>query len=57
MPGADQAGLADYEQAVAHYEQANELLRGDPTAYRVEQAHAVIAAGERALEAAKRRLR
>ncbi len=56
MPGADQAGLAEYEQAVAHYDQANALLTGDPTEYRVEQARAVIAAGEQAIEAAKRRL-
>jgi hypothetical protein len=56
MPGADQAGVADYEQAVAHYDQANELLTGEPTPYRVEQARTVIAAGERAIEAAKQRL-
>ena len=56
MPDADAGGLAAYEQALARYDQANELLVGDPTAHRVEQARAAIAAGERDIESARRQL-
>jgi hypothetical protein len=53
MPNAPRAALAEYEQAIARYGQANELLEGDPTAYRVEQAQAAIAAGKRHIAAAR----
>jgi hypothetical protein len=56
MPNASRAALAEYEQAIARYDQANELLSGDPTEYRVEQARAAIAAGRRHLAAARERL-
>jgi hypothetical protein len=56
MPGADRRGLAAYEQAIARYDQANELLTGDPSAYRVDQARAAIEAGERHIEAARGQL-
>jgi hypothetical protein len=56
MPGADRAALAEYEQALALYDQANELVSGDPTPYRVEQARAAIAAGRRHVAAAAERL-
>ena len=50
------AECAAYEQAIARYDQANELLSGDPTEYRVDQARAAIAAGRRHIEAARERL-
>ena len=56
MPGASRAALVEYEQAIARYDQANELLEGDPTDYRVQQAQATIAAGRRHIEAARQRL-
>jgi hypothetical protein len=56
MPNAPRAALAEYEQAIARYDQANELLEGDPTEYRVEQAQAAIAAGRRHIAAARERL-
>jgi hypothetical protein len=56
MPGASRAALAEYEQAIARYDQANELLEGEPTPYRVEQARAATAAGRRHIEAARERL-
>ena len=56
MPNANRAALAEYEQAIASYDQANELLSGEPSAYRVEQAHAAIAAGRRHLAATRERL-
>ncbi len=56
MPNAPRGALAEYEQALARYDQANELLSGDPTEYRVEQARATIAAGRRHLAAARERL-
>jgi hypothetical protein len=56
MPNAPRAALAEYEQAIARYDQANELLSGDPTEYRVEQARAAIAAGRRHIAAARERL-
>ncbi len=56
MPNASRAALAEYEQAIARYDQANELLEGDPTPYRVEQARAAIAAGRRHIAAARERL-
>ncbi len=57
MPAANRGGLAAYEQALSHYDQANELLTGDdPSAHRVEQARAAIAAGERHIEAARQQL-
>lgn len=56
MPNAPRAALAEYEQAIARYDQANELLEGDPTEYRVEQARAAIAAGRRHIAAARERL-
>jgi hypothetical protein len=56
MPNAPRAALTEYEQAIAHYDQANELLEGDPTEYRVEQARAAIAAGRRHIAAARERL-
>ena len=56
MPDASRAALAEYEQALARYDQANELLSGDPTEYQVEQARAAIAAGRRHLAAARERL-
>ncbi len=56
MPNAPRAALAEYEQAIARYDQANELLSGDPTEYRVDQARAAIAAGRRHIEAARERL-
>jgi len=56
MPNASRAALAEYEQAIALYDQANELLSGDPTEYRVEQARAAIAAGRRHLGATRERL-
>lgn len=56
MPSASRAALAEYEQALARYDQANELLSGEPTAYRVEQARAAIAAGRRHLATARERL-
>lgn len=56
MPGADRGGLAAYEQALACYDQANELLAGDPSAHRVGQASAAIEAGERHIESARRQL-
>ncbi len=42
--------LARLDRLLSDADQANELLRGDPTAYRKEQARAVIAAGEQAIE-------
>ena len=56
MPSASRAALAEYEQAIARYDQANDLLSGDPTEYRVEQARAAIAAGKRHLAATRERL-
>ena len=56
MPSADRGALAEYEQAIARYDQANDLLLGEPSAYEVEQAKAVISAGLRHVEAARRRL-
>jgi hypothetical protein len=56
MPGADRRGLAEYEQAIARYDQANELLTGDPSAYRIQQARAAIDAGARHIEAARGQL-
>ena len=56
MPNASRGALTEYEQAIARYDQANELLSGDPTEYRVEQARAAIAAGRRHLAAARERL-
>ena len=56
MPNAPRAALAEYEQAIARYDQANELLSGDPTEYRVDQARAAIAAGRRHIETARERL-
>ena len=56
MPNAPRAALAEYEQAIARYDQANELLSGDPTEYRVDQARAAIVAGRRHIEAARERL-
>jgi hypothetical protein len=56
MPNANRAALAEYEQAIARYDQANELLEGEPTPYRVEQARAAIAAGKRHVAAARTRL-
>ena len=56
MPNASRAALTEYEQAIARYDQANELLSGDPTEYRVEQARAAITAGRRHLAAARERL-
>ena len=56
MPNASRAALAEYEQAIARYDQANDLLSGDPTEYRVEQARAAIAAGRRHLAATRERL-
>ena len=56
MPGASRHALAEYEQALARYDQANELLSGSPSEYQVEQARAAIAAGRRHLSAARERL-
>ncbi|HYH57633.1 MAG TPA: hypothetical protein VD790_00235 [Thermoleophilaceae bacterium] len=56
MPNASRSALAEYEQAIARYDQANELLEGEPTPYRVQQAQAAIAAGRRHLAAARERL-
>ena len=56
MPGASRAALADYEQAIMRYDQANDLLTGDPSEYKVEQARAAIAAGRRHVAAARERL-
>ena len=56
MPDASRAALAEYEQALARYDQANELLSGQPSPYRVEQARAAIAAGRRHLAATRERL-
>jgi hypothetical protein len=56
MPNASREALAEYEQAIARYDQANELLSGDPTEYRVDQARAAIAAGKRHIAAARERL-
>jgi hypothetical protein len=56
MPSASRAALTEYEQAIRSYDQANELLSGDPTEYRVEQARAAMAAGRRHLAATRERL-
>ena len=56
MPNANRAALAEYEQAIARYDQANELLEGEPSEYRVDQARAAIAAGKRHIAAARQRL-
>jgi len=56
MPNAPRAALAEYEQAIARYDQANELLEGDPSEYRVQQARAAIGAGRRHIAAARERL-
>jgi hypothetical protein len=56
MPSAPRAALTEYEQAIASYDQANELLEGEPSDYRVQQALAAIAAGRRHIEAARQRL-
>ena len=56
MPGASRAALAEYEQAIARYDQANDLLLGDPSEYKIEQARAAIAAGRRHVAAARERL-
>ena len=56
MPGASRGALTEYEQAIAYYDQANELLEGEPTDYRVQQAVAAIAAGRRHIETARQRL-
>ena len=56
MPGASRAALAEYEQAIVRYDQANDLLAGDPSEYKVEQAQAAIAAGRRHVAAARERL-
>ena len=53
MPGASRQALTEYEQAIARYDQANELLSGDPSEYQVDQARAAIAAGRRHLSAAR----
>ena len=46
MPNADRAALAEYEQAIASYDQANGLLIGDPSDYQVQQARAATEAGQ-----------
>jgi hypothetical protein len=56
MPNADRGALTEYEQAIHNYDQANDLLLGDPTDYRVQQARAAIAAGRRHIAAARERL-
>ena len=56
MPSASRAALAEYEQAIAYYDQANDLLAGEPSEYKVEQARAAIAAGRRHISAARERL-
>jgi hypothetical protein len=56
MPNASRGALTEYEQAIRYYDQANELLAGDPTEYRVEQARAAMAAGRRHLAATRERL-
>jgi hypothetical protein len=56
MPNVSRAALAEYEQAIASYDQANELLSGDPSEYRVSQARAAITAGKRHIAAARERL-
>jgi hypothetical protein len=56
MPNANRAALTEYEQAITRYDQANELLSGDPSEYKVEQARAAIAAGRGHLAAARERL-
>jgi hypothetical protein len=56
MPNASRAALAEYEQAIASYDQANDLLSGEPTEYRVQQARAAIAAGKRHIAATRERL-
>ena len=45
-----------FSVGIAHYDQANELLEGEPTEYRVEQARATVAAGKRHIAAARERL-
>jgi hypothetical protein len=52
MPGASRQALTEYEQAIARYDQANDLLSGQPSEYQVEQARAAIAAGKRHVAAA-----
>jgi hypothetical protein len=56
MPNASRLALAEYEQALASYDQANELLSGEPSAYQVDQARAAIAAGRRHLATTRERL-
>lgn len=56
QPGAGRLALLEYEHALTSYDQANDLLLGDPGAYQVEQAQAAIAAGQRHLDAARRLL-
>jgi hypothetical protein len=56
MPNANRAALTEYERAITRYDQANELLSGDPSEYKVEQARAAIAAGRGHLAAARERL-
>jgi hypothetical protein len=56
MPNVSRAALAEYEQAIASYDQANDLLSGDPSEYRVSQARAAITAGKRHIAAARERL-
>ena len=53
MPGASRQALTEYEQAIARYDQANDLLVGQPSEYQVEQAQAAIAAGRRHVSAAR----
>ena len=53
MPGASRQALAEYEQALGSYDQANDLLTGDPSEYQVEQARAAIGAGKRHVAAAR----
>ena len=49
MPNAPRAALAEYEQAIARYDQANELLSGDPTealAWIVQAPASFVGAGQ-----------
>lgn len=56
MPDADRGALADYEQALARYEEASRTLDGADTPRRVELATLALDEGRMRIETAKARL-
>ena len=56
MPGADQAGVAEYERALTEYERADQELGRPVTRRRLARVTAALAEGRRRIEGAKTRL-